>query len=97
MEAHFLVDVTCLRNRRSRRPCHQNYGRSRTAFGYGDSNLERTKFKLEISRISIRSHRGFDRILCGFAFGELANRDGLFADPDIDRLLPNVRRRALFI
>ena len=59
--------------------------------------LERTALQLKISCLPIGTRCRLDRILCRFISRELAHRSDLRTDSNLDWLLPNVCRGALFV
>jgi hypothetical protein len=59
--------------------------------------MERAAPELQISRVPFWSRRGIDVLFCGLVLSEPADRPRVFANSNPDRVLANVRGRALFI
>ena len=95
MDAHFSVDVAGDRDRRSYWHHHQAHdSKSSTVCEIGAA-LGWSAFQHEISRVSIGSRSGVDGVFWRFDFRPPSYRPRVSSNPDSDRVLPNVPRRAL--
>lgn len=95
MDAHFCCDVAGDGDRRDCRHSDQTHNPKGPAVCEIRVPVGRTAFQHEIPRVSIWSCSGVHRVFWRFDFHPPPCRTRLFADPNSDRVLPNVPRCAL--
>jgi len=97
MDACFFVDVAGNGDRWGCWHRYQTHGSKGPPVSEIGAALGWSAFQHEISRVSLRSRSGVDRIFWCFDLRAPPCRPRVSSDPDSDRVLPNVPRRALLV
>ena len=95
MDAHFFVDAAGDGDRWDCRHRHQTHDSKGPPICEIGAALGRSAFQHEISRVSLRSRSGLDRIFWCLDLRAPPCRPRVSSNPDSDRVLPNVPWRAL--